>query len=259
MTDPVISPDGKWMWTGSEWIPAPPDTDPDTFSPKEKPSSDDFTNTNEKSENLVKQLMYVDKPLTYSEFEKEVLVVKNAVPNANEEEIIEAFIRSRDEFNVQPKKAVIGIIELFQRQTKSGVKIEITPSTKSLSHSSSDSRFKENSGTSDTNLNTSEKTTILCDKCHCMKLGKLRVCRGCGNAKVCKKCTWKKRLPWFIPLLILWPIIWAIFFIHEMCESCALDKKETDRSAWWPYLTKTIPLFVLFMTWAYFKSLQATV
>jgi tetratricopeptide (TPR) repeat protein len=24
MTDPVISPDGKWMWTGSEWIPAPP-------------------------------------------------------------------------------------------------------------------------------------------------------------------------------------------------------------------------------------------
>ncbi|MDA8557887.1 hypothetical protein N9K84_05140 [Candidatus Poseidoniales archaeon] len=24
MTDPVISPDGKWMWTGSEWIDAPP-------------------------------------------------------------------------------------------------------------------------------------------------------------------------------------------------------------------------------------------
>ena len=24
MTDPVISPDGKWMWAGSEWIPAPP-------------------------------------------------------------------------------------------------------------------------------------------------------------------------------------------------------------------------------------------
>jgi tetratricopeptide (TPR) repeat protein len=23
MTDPIISPDGKWMWTGSEWIPAP--------------------------------------------------------------------------------------------------------------------------------------------------------------------------------------------------------------------------------------------
>ena len=24
MADPVFSPDGKWMWTGSEWIPAPP-------------------------------------------------------------------------------------------------------------------------------------------------------------------------------------------------------------------------------------------
>ena len=24
MSDPIISPDGKWMWTGDEWIPAPP-------------------------------------------------------------------------------------------------------------------------------------------------------------------------------------------------------------------------------------------
>ena len=24
MADPVFSPDGKWMWSGSEWIPAPP-------------------------------------------------------------------------------------------------------------------------------------------------------------------------------------------------------------------------------------------
>jgi len=24
MTDQMLSPDGKWMWTGSEWIPAPP-------------------------------------------------------------------------------------------------------------------------------------------------------------------------------------------------------------------------------------------
>ena len=29
MTDPVISPDGKFMWTGSEWIPAPPTSEPD--------------------------------------------------------------------------------------------------------------------------------------------------------------------------------------------------------------------------------------
>ena len=27
MSDPVMSPDGKFMWTGSEWIPAPPTTE----------------------------------------------------------------------------------------------------------------------------------------------------------------------------------------------------------------------------------------
>ena len=31
MADPIFSPDGKWMWTGSEWIPAPP-----IEAPKEK-------------------------------------------------------------------------------------------------------------------------------------------------------------------------------------------------------------------------------
>ena len=28
MSQGVISPDGNWMWTGSEWIPAPPDAPP---------------------------------------------------------------------------------------------------------------------------------------------------------------------------------------------------------------------------------------
>lgn len=32
MTQPVFSPDGKWMWTGNEWIPAPPQSQ--TLSPK---------------------------------------------------------------------------------------------------------------------------------------------------------------------------------------------------------------------------------
>ena len=26
MSEPVFSPDGQWMWTGSEWVPAPPST-----------------------------------------------------------------------------------------------------------------------------------------------------------------------------------------------------------------------------------------
>ena len=145
MSEPVISPDGKWMWTGNEWIPAPPNTDPDDYSPKENRSSNDFTNTNEKSEKPVKQLIKVNKSIDLSEFEKEVNIVKNAVPNANEDEIIEAFVRSRDEFNVKPKDALIGIIEFFQIQTKSGIKIDVNPDITSSSHSSSDSNKIESS------------------------------------------------------------------------------------------------------------------
>jgi len=33
MTESTLSPDGQWMWTGSEWIPAPP-VDGDVFSSK---------------------------------------------------------------------------------------------------------------------------------------------------------------------------------------------------------------------------------
>ena len=28
MADPIISPDGEWMWTGSDWIPTPPESTP---------------------------------------------------------------------------------------------------------------------------------------------------------------------------------------------------------------------------------------
>ena len=27
MSEPIFSPDGKWMWSGSEWVPAPPSTE----------------------------------------------------------------------------------------------------------------------------------------------------------------------------------------------------------------------------------------
>jgi len=28
MSEPVLSPDGKWMWTGTEWVPLPPSSSP---------------------------------------------------------------------------------------------------------------------------------------------------------------------------------------------------------------------------------------
>ncbi|HIG20448.1 MAG: hypothetical protein CXT67_08475 [Methanobacteriota archaeon] len=36
MADPTYSPDGKFMWTGSEWIPAPPKSEPEPPSPSEQ-------------------------------------------------------------------------------------------------------------------------------------------------------------------------------------------------------------------------------
>ena len=30
MAEPVFSPDGRYMWTGSEWIPAPPESESST-------------------------------------------------------------------------------------------------------------------------------------------------------------------------------------------------------------------------------------
>jgi hypothetical protein len=36
MSDPVYSPDGKFMWTGTEWIPAPPTSESEPPSPSEQ-------------------------------------------------------------------------------------------------------------------------------------------------------------------------------------------------------------------------------
>ena len=36
MADPIYSPDGKFMWSGSEWIPAPPTSEPEPQSPSEQ-------------------------------------------------------------------------------------------------------------------------------------------------------------------------------------------------------------------------------
>ena len=46
MADKTLSPDGKFMWTGSEWIPAPPSTPeqslPNTLSMRDSVMSGDI-------------------------------------------------------------------------------------------------------------------------------------------------------------------------------------------------------------------------
>ncbi len=190
------------------------------------------------------KLLPTDNVSPPEEFEKEVRAVKQALPDASKEAIVEEFIRCRDEFLIPPKDAVSVVIERFQLQAG----MEVNPQS-SIPNAKPGSK----------KLTLEETRTALgkCGKCHSQIVGKSRICKGCGNAKVCNKCTWKKRLPWFIPLFLLWPVIWMIFFITERCEPCAEEKKAADRAAWWPYLTKSVPLFVVFMVWAYLKSLQA--
>ncbi len=37
MSDPIISPDGQFMWTGSDWIPVPPKSTQPNTKPKTGP------------------------------------------------------------------------------------------------------------------------------------------------------------------------------------------------------------------------------
>ena len=52
MTDPVLSPDGKWMWTGSEWIPAPPAAEPVSVSMQDSVIAGDVNITQNNAEDI---------------------------------------------------------------------------------------------------------------------------------------------------------------------------------------------------------------
>ena len=52
MTDPVISPDGKWMWTGSEWIPATPGVETALFSVQDSVIAGDVNITQNNAEDI---------------------------------------------------------------------------------------------------------------------------------------------------------------------------------------------------------------
>ena len=53
----TISDDGKWMWNGDEWIPAPPTSETETNSPN---------NSIQQSQNMNHSPQIVQQPLTIS-------------------------------------------------------------------------------------------------------------------------------------------------------------------------------------------------
>jgi replication factor A1 len=74
------------------------------------------------------------------EFENEIRAVKDAVPDADEEEIAKEFTRYKDEFLVPPKHALRSVIEHFQKEA--GMEVN-APNTQSRPAAKSVERFSD--------------------------------------------------------------------------------------------------------------------
>ena len=66
MTDPVISPDGKWMWTGSEWIPAPPAAEPVSVSMQDSVIAGDVNITQNNAEDIATAMVQALERMGFS-------------------------------------------------------------------------------------------------------------------------------------------------------------------------------------------------
>lgn len=75
MADPIFSPDGKWMWTGNEWIPAPPSTHSQTAnisSSETEPDRLQVINSDtdvEQSNHLVRETQVAEENAEFPEIE----------------------------------------------------------------------------------------------------------------------------------------------------------------------------------------------
>jgi len=66
MPDPVISPDGKWMWTCSEWIPAPPAAEPASVSMQDSVIAGDVNITQNNAEDIAAAMVTALERLRFS-------------------------------------------------------------------------------------------------------------------------------------------------------------------------------------------------
>ena len=57
MSDPIISPDGKWMWTGNEWIPAPPGSNNASVSLQDSVVAGDVNITQNNAEDIASAMI----------------------------------------------------------------------------------------------------------------------------------------------------------------------------------------------------------
>ena len=66
MSDPVISPDGKWMWTGDEWIPAPPGSNNASVSLQDSVIAGNVNITQNNAEDIAKAMVQALERMGFS-------------------------------------------------------------------------------------------------------------------------------------------------------------------------------------------------
>jgi len=67
MTGPIFSPDGKWMWTGSDWITAPPTSSPTAdFNLQDNVVGGDLNITHNNSSDIIAGIEHLLKGMGFS-------------------------------------------------------------------------------------------------------------------------------------------------------------------------------------------------
>jgi|SaaInlStandDraft_1057018.scaffolds.fasta_scaffold102725_1 hypothetical protein len=84
MSDPVISPDGKWMWTGNEWIPAPPGSNNASVSLQDSVVAGDVNITQNSPDDIAEALLSAFSQLNLVVEEKNTTEYKDSSSKLDE-------------------------------------------------------------------------------------------------------------------------------------------------------------------------------
>ena len=81
MTESTLSPDGKWLWNGTEWIPAPPQSEPQVVEQAKETITQVAEQHGLNSEDLYRESSNFDMNQDETLDEYEVLLAANAMAN----------------------------------------------------------------------------------------------------------------------------------------------------------------------------------
>ena len=103
MADPIFSPDGKYMWTGNEWIPAPPESDNPSVSLQDSVVAGDINFTQSNDPKAISQGFKIAiKEIAEEEAERKA--AEEEAAKLREENRIQAEIKARIEIEEHPNR-----------------------------------------------------------------------------------------------------------------------------------------------------------